>query len=91
MDRTTDQLLGEIAAILVALEEGRTSDAREMAEMIVGGSDFHRAARAEQADEDLDVDEGDGLDPTDAAVCEKCGAPCRYDPEICLCERHEVD
>lgn len=57
---TRKQLYGEIAAILVRLENGKVDDAKEMAGLIVGDTRWHGAAfeeyRTEYPEEFEDVD-----------------------------------
>ena len=48
---TVKQLLGEIAAILIRLENGKEDDARYMAEQIIGDTDYHAKAFEEYAEE----------------------------------------
>ncbi len=43
-DWTAEKLLAEIAAILVRLENERTDDAKKMAELIVGDTEYHAEA-----------------------------------------------
>lgn len=58
MNWTPEQLLGEIAGILVRLEEGRPNDALYMATVIVGGTMYHEAAKSEFAEEISLIEEG---------------------------------
>lgn len=51
MNWTVEQLLGEIAGILVSLENGNDKRAREMAELIVGDTDYHAHAFEEYVEE----------------------------------------
>lgn len=46
-----DQFNGEIAAILIRLENGRSDDARQMAELLVGDTDYHALAYEEYTEE----------------------------------------
>ncbi len=91
MNWTVEQLLGEIAAILVRLENGRVEDAHFMAVVIVGGTMYHERARAEFAEEISLIEESslasDELPEGVEAMCEVCGDPCEYDSELCLCTR----
>lgn len=48
---TVEQLLGEIAGILVGLENGNETRAREMAELIVGDTEYHAQAYQEYVEE----------------------------------------